>query len=125
MRVARRVRFDTDGEALLAPHLFSVLARLTTGPHTSGELATIEQVSAPTMSRAVGQLVDLGLIERSADEHDGRLVRLSLTPQGSDLVTSERARRDAWMTERLEGLSAEERDLLARATTLLEQVVCR
>lgn len=121
MRVARRVRFDADN--MLAPHLFSVLARLAEEPLTVGELAAIERVSAPSMSRTVAQLDEQGLVTRSSDEHDGRLVRLSLTDEGADLVTSERARRDAWMTERLEGLAADERDLLRRATEILESVV--
>ncbi|SOC56410.1 MarR family winged helix-turn-helix transcriptional regulator [Ornithinimicrobium cerasi] len=121
MRVARRVRFDADNT--VAPHLFSVLARLAEEPRTVGELACIEKVSAPSMSRAVAQLVEPGLVERHSDEHDGRLVRLSLTDAGREVVRTERARRDAWMTERLEGLSAEERDVLRRATAILESVV--
>jgi DNA-binding MarR family transcriptional regulator len=121
MRVARRVRYDADNT--VAPHLFSVLARLFEEPRTVGELACIEKVSAPSMSRAVAQLVEQGLVARHSDEHDGRLVRLSLTGTGREVVGLERARRDAWMTERLEGLSAEDRQVLRRATTILESVV--
>lgn len=123
MRVARRVRFDADN--MIAPHLFSVLARLAEEPRTVGELAGIERVSAPSMSRAVAQLDEQGLVTRSSDEHDGRLVRLSLTDQGAELVASERARRDAWMTERLERLDPEERDVLRRASAILEAVMER
>lgn len=121
MRVARRVRFDADNA--LAPHLFSILARLSVEPRTVGELATSEQVSAPSMSRAVGQLCDQGMVRREADEHDGRVVRLSLTDEGRELVRVERANRDAWMTARLEALTAEQRRVLAEATDLLEAVM--
>lgn len=123
MRVARRVRFDAD--TVVPPHLFSILARLVAQPRTVGELAAMERVSAPTMSRAVAQLTDQGYVVRSADEHDGRLVRLSLTPEGSTLVTEERANRDAWMAERLEGLSAKDQTLLRRATDLIEEILSR
>lgn len=123
MRVARRVRFDADNT--IAPHRFSVLVRLLDEPRTLGELADIEQVSPPSMSKAVGQLVDQGYVERSADPDDGRLVRLSLTTAGRSTVERERAHRDAWMTSRLEGLAEADRDLLRRATVLLEELVRR
>ena len=121
MRVARRVRFDADNT--FPPHQFSVLVRLLGQPRTSGELAHVEQVSAPTMSRTVGQLVDQGYVARATDPDDGRSVRLSITPEGVEVVRRERAHRDAWMTARLEGLSAEDRDLLRRATALVEVVL--
>lgn len=121
MRVARRVRFDADNT--VAPHLFSILARLAEQPRTVGELACIEKVSAPSMSRAVSQLDEQGLVARHSDEHDGRLVRLSLTGAGRAVVATERARRDAWMTERLEGLSADDREVLLRATQILDTVL--
>lgn len=123
MRVARRVRFDADNT--IAPHLFSVLVRLLAEPRTVGELAQIEQVSAPSMSKAVGHLVDQGYVERSADPDDGRLVRLSLTERGRTTVERERAHRDAWMTTRLDGLAEADRDVLRRATALLEELVRR
>lgn len=121
MRVARRVRFDADNT--IAPHLFSVLVRLQDEPRTLGELAAIEQVSAPSMSRAVGQLVDLGYVDRSPDPDDGRLVRLSLTDDGRVTVERERAHRDAWMTARLEGLAVQDRELLRRAADLIEELL--
>lgn len=120
MRITRRVRFDSGGE--IVPHLFSVLVRLVSEPRTVGELATIERVSAPSMSRSVGQLTEAGYVVRSPDEHDGRLVRLSITRTGEELVERERARRDAWMTQRLERLTPRELSLLREAADLLEQV---
>ena len=121
MRVARRVRFDADNT--IAPHHFSVLVRLHEQPRTLGELAAIEQVSAPSMSRSVGQLADQGYVVRSPDPDDGRLVRLSLTAQGREVVEREREHRDAWMAARLEGLSEDDRALLRRATDLVEQIL--
>lgn len=123
MRVARRVRYDADNT--IPPHLFSILVRLAEQPRTVGELATIEQVTAPSMSRAVTQVCGSGWAERSADEHDGRLVRLTLTPEGEQTVRRERAHRDAWMTARIENLAAADRVLLRRATDLIEGLLER
>ncbi|WP_151525672.1 MarR family winged helix-turn-helix transcriptional regulator [Serinicoccus kebangsaanensis] len=118
MRVARRVRFDVGNT--IAPHHFSVLVRLHEQPRTLGELAAIEQVSPPSMSRSIDQLADLGYVVRSPDPDDGRLVRLSLTGEGRDVVGRERELRDAWMAARIEGLSDADRTVLRRATDLLE-----
>ncbi|CAN5348758.1 MarR family transcriptional regulator [soil metagenome] len=121
MRVSRRVRFEATDE--VAPHQFSVLARLDEGPETLGELATRERVRAPSMSRTVGALVDLGLIERSADPDDGRVVRLALTDDGHRALQQERGHRDAWMALRLRGLSEQDTTTLRAATALLERIV--
>lgn len=121
MRVARRVRFDADNT--FAPHQFSVLVRLHEKPRTLGEVAGIEQVSAPTMSRTVSQLVDQGYVDRVEDPSDRRSVRLSLTEEGTQVYLRERAHRDAWMTARLEGLTAEDRELLRHATDLVNALV--
>lgn len=123
MRVARRVRYDAGNT--VPPHLFSVLVRLAEEPRTVGELAGIEQVSAPSMSRTVGQLCDGGYVVRMADEHDGRLVRLALTTLGEQTVRTEREHRDRWITERLENLSVSDQQLLQRAAELLEELVAR
>lgn len=120
MRVSRRVRFETT--STIAPHQLSVIVRLAQSSYTSGELAAIERVSAPSMSRTVGALVELGLVERATDSEDGRVVRLSLTAAGRNQLDEHRARRDAWMHERLEGLTTQERELLASASELLNRV---
>ncbi len=123
MRVARRVRFESAAE--IAPHQFSVLARLDTAPTSVGDLAAQEQISAPSMSRTVTGLDKLGCVERSADPSDGRVVLVALTERGSQVLAVERAHRDAWMSARLEDMSLQEQEILRQATELLERVVAR
>ena len=120
MRIARRVRFESD--SAVAPHQFSVLVRLDEGPRTPKELAAIEKVSAPSMSRTVTALVDLGLVARADDPTDGRQVILSLTPAGLATIKETRRKRHQWFATRLEALTDEERALLVEATALLERV---
>lgn len=120
MRLSRRVRFETT--STIAPHQLSVIVRLSHSSYSSGELAAIERVSAPSMSRTVGALVELGLVERAPDSDDGRVVRLSLTEAGQRELDVHRARRDAWMNERLDRLTEQERELLATASELLNRV---
>jgi DNA-binding MarR family transcriptional regulator len=121
MRVSRRVRFESAQDT--APHQFSVLARLEAGPAAVGDLAEVERVRAPSMSRTVAGLQEAGLVCRDVDPADGRVALISLTEHGKETLARERARRDAWMAHRLEGLAAEDRETLREATVLLDQVL--
>ncbi len=120
MRISRRVRFESRTD--VAPHQFSVLVRLEGGPRTPKELAEIEQVSAPSVTRTVNTLVERALVARSDDPTDGRQVILSLTAQGRQTIKETRRRRDLWLATRLEHLTDAERALLVDATALLERV---
>ena len=120
MRISRRVRFESTDA--LAPHQFSVLARLEGTPRTPGELAEIERVSAPSMTRTVGALVARGLVERTDDPADRRQVILSLTPAGVTMLKDSRRRRDAWMSVRVGHLSRAEQDILRQASVILTKV---
>lgn len=120
MRISRRVRFESTTD--VAPHQFSVLVRLESGPRTPKEIAEIEQVSAPSVTRTVGALVERGLVARSDDPTDGRQVILSLTAEGRQTIRETRRRRDQWLATRLEHLTDSERALLVEATALLERM---
>lgn len=121
MRISRRVRFENTGD--VAPHQFSVLARLSeTDRMTPGELADAERVSAPSMTRTVNALVERGLVERGGCAQDGRQVRLTLTAAGRALLRATRRRRDEWMIARLSRLDPDEQDLLRRAAAVLARV---
>ena len=120
MRISRRVRFESTDD--LAPHQFSVLNRLEQAPCTPGELAEIERVSAPSMTRTVGRLVELGLVERTADPSDRRQVILSLTPAAVTVLRDIRRKRDAWMSVRVGHLTPAEQDVLEQAAVILTRV---
>ena len=120
--VSRRVRYDNCHE--IPPHHFSVLAKLAMGAATTaGELARIEEVSAPSMTRTVNGLVDAGLVARTPDPADGRRHLLALTPDGEEMVRRTRASRDDWMVRRLQNLSPDELATLRAATDILQKVI--
>lgn len=120
MRISRRIRFESTHE--VPPHQFSVLARLEEAPRTPGELAEIERVSPPSMTRTVAALVERGLVARTADPSDGRQVILSLTPEARRVLREIRRRRDQWMTVRVKSLTPEEQDILRQAASILSRV---
>jgi len=120
MRISRRVRFESTQD--VAPHQFSVMARLEDNALTPRELAGIERVSPPSMTRTVAGLVERRLVTRTDDPLDGRQVFISLTAEGISLLSETRRRRDAWMASRLKGISADEREVLVKATAILTRV---
>ena len=120
MRISRRVRYESSHD--VAPHQFSVLCRLEEAPRTPGELAEIERVAKPSMTRTVGALVERGLVLRQDDPLDRRSVILSLTEDGRRSIAGIRRKRDAWMASRVATLTPEEQDVLARATVILAKV---
>jgi DNA-binding MarR family transcriptional regulator len=120
MRLARRLRYErTEHELSFGQR--SVLATLYRhGAMTAGALADHEQVRPPSMTKTVGCLLEAGYISRTPSEQDRRQIVVDLTEAGRTLLVADRARRDQWLAERLRSLTPEERDLLARATPLLE-----
>src|ERR671932_1291336 len=52
------------------------------------ELAALERVSVPGMSKFVGRLEESGLVQRAAVAGDQRRVGLSLTPAGHKVLRS-------------------------------------
>jgi DNA-binding MarR family transcriptional regulator len=120
MRISRRVRFESTDN--LAPHHFSVLVRLEEGVRTPRELADIEKVSPPSMSRTIGCLEEDGMLTRSAAPDDGRSVLVSITPAGRAALAAAREQRNEWMSSRLAALTPEERETLRRATAILAKV---
>jgi len=121
-RTHRRLRSQI-GDVDLSYVQYSVLVVLTRqGPMTPGRLAELEGVQPPTMTRTVGSLAELGLVSKAPDPTDGRQVLVALTPAGVAEVKETRRRRDAWITARLATLTAEDREVLARAAVLLKEI---
>ena len=121
-RLNRRLRVDSA--AVLPPLQSSVLVTLETHePLRLSELARREAVTPPTMSRVLAALDEAGLLVRTPDPQDGRSSLVSITDEGSELLTAVRARKDAFLARRLRRLSAEERATLRRASDILEKLL--
>jgi len=121
MRLARRLRQESAGAITLSQ--LSALATVEHhGPLSLGELADIERVAPPSMTRIAAHLEERGLVARSTDSTDRRVARLAITDAGSSLLRQTRTRRDAFLAHRLSTLSDEEREILARALPILERL---
>ena len=72
------------------------------------ELASVERMSVPGMSKFIARLEQAGLVQRAAVEGDQRRIGLSLTPAGDKVLRSVKSRRTAWLSSRLRQLDPAE-----------------
>jgi DNA-binding MarR family transcriptional regulator len=105
---------------------FSQLSALTSlqlaGALTPRELADVERVQPPTMTKIVGKLEDLGLVARTPHPTDRRQVILAATEQGRVVYAQFEKARNEWLALQLAELTPDERDTLERAAQILQQV---
>jgi DNA-binding MarR family transcriptional regulator len=79
------------------------------------ELASVERMSVPGMSKFISKLEEAGLVQRAPVEGDQRRVGLSLTPAGQKVLRSVKSKRTAWLAARLRQLEPEQLDALDAA----------
>lgn len=118
----RRLRHSADDELTFSQ--VSVLVRLERdGPCTPGALAAAESMRAQSMGAIVESLVALGLVTRSADEHDRRRVVVSLSALGRASLTGVRQNKARRLSAAINSeLTADEVRELHRAIPLLERI---
>jgi DNA-binding MarR family transcriptional regulator len=121
-RLNRRLR-QTRPVGELTQNQLSVLGSLElAGALTPRELSDAERVQPPTMTKVLAKLEERGLIQRAPHPTDGRQVLLSATETGRAVLLEQRRVKAEWLTRRLAGLTAEDREVLARAAEILDRV---
>jgi DNA-binding MarR family transcriptional regulator len=126
-RLARRLRVERLGlggtETVLSDIQLAALAALDRHEAmTPGELAEHEKVQPPSMTRVIAVLEERNLVRRAAHPTDRRQVILTVTAEGRALVNRVRRRREAWLAQRLQELTPEERTILRSAAPILEKL---
>ena len=123
MRLRRRLANERHPDNELSLGAMAVLGCLyRNGELTVGELATHERVKPPSMTRTVNCLEEDGYVSRRPHDTDGRQVVVVLSDRGRDTVLADRARRDAWLNQRLRELTADERAVLRKAAPILDRL---
>lgn len=121
LRLSRRLRQESVGE--ITPSQLSALTAVARkGEVTLGELAAIERIAPPTMTRIAARLEDQGFVERHVDPADRRVARLAASKTGLALLDTIRNRRDAYLAARLRDFDDEELAVLEAAVPLLERL---
>lgn len=86
------------------------------------DLAALERMSAPGMSKYVARLEAAGLLAREAGA-DRRRVGLRVTPEAERVLRSVKSRRTAWLAARLRGLSPDELEAVDAAIEPLQKLI--
>ena len=121
-RLQRRLRQESLGG--LSPAQASALGSVGRhGSPTLGELAALEQVQPPTMTRIVASLQDSGMVTRVTDVTDRRSARVRITPNGRRALERIRTLKNAFLIRRLAELGPEEQAGAAELVALLEHLV--
>jgi DNA-binding MarR family transcriptional regulator len=122
IHLLRGVRKE-DVRAGVGPARLSVLSVLVFGgPARLSDLARIEQVRPPTMSKIVAGLEQRGLVKRRPNPRDARVASIEATARGTKLLQDGRRRRVARLAKSLQGLAVAEIELLGRAAAIIERV---
>ena len=122
MRFSRRLRNQRVDQSVTLTHLAALSTLERHGAMSPGELAGHERVQPPSMTRVVVALEGMGLVTRSPHPTDGRQVVIDLTPAAEELLTAEARAREAWLTDTLEQLSAQERTVLREAAVIMDEL---
>jgi DNA-binding MarR family transcriptional regulator len=93
------------------------------GPRRITELAELEGLAQPTITILIKQLEEKGLVARTRQSGDGRVVHVNLTENGSVALEDYRGRLRAVLGGYLAEIADEQVEALATATETLAQLV--
>ena len=123
IHLLRRLRVEDEALGISAPRLSVLSVLVFAGPRRIGELARIEQVEPPTMTRLVDGLVRDGLAIREPDPDDARAVRVRATPTGARTLRRGRAQRVETLERVLATLSPADLATLGHGVDVLERIL--
>ena len=123
LHLLRRLAQDDRATGVSAPRLSALSALVFGGPRTIGELASLEGVTPPTMTRLVAAMVADGLVDRREDPADRRVVRVQASATGRSLLLAGRDRRVATLAAMVKPLTAKERRRLDAAAATIERML--
>ncbi|OKJ47554.1 MarR family transcriptional regulator [Micromonospora sp. TSRI0369] len=121
-RLNRRVRQARPVGDLTVTQLSALTSLKLAGALTPRELADVERVQPPTMTKIVAKLEERGLVQRTPHPTDGRQVILAATEGGRAVLEQFERARNEWLATRLADLTEDERETLRRAADILQGI---
>jgi len=122
IHLLRRLRKQDEAIGLTAARMSALSVVVFAGPVTIGQLADAEQVSGPTITRLLAGMERDGLLTRTRDTGDRRVVWIKASPKGTRLLQEGRRRRIAALADDLASLDPADLALLAKAAELIERI---
>ncbi len=122
IHLLRRLRIR-DRESGIGPAQLSALSVLVFGgPKSLAELAEIEQVKPPTMSRIVAGLERSKLVKSEAEKDDARRIRIAPTAKGEKVMWEGRQRRVEMLADLIADLSARDVQKLGEIAETMDRI---
>jgi DNA-binding MarR family transcriptional regulator len=122
LRIARRLRSQRVNTAATLSQLSALSTVAKCGPLSAGEIATVEQVQPPSMTKILAALEHSGWVQRSSHPDDRRQSIIAITPAGCELLSEEARARDEWLAKRLVELSEDDLRKLTEAVDVLDRL---
>jgi DNA-binding MarR family transcriptional regulator len=122
-RLNRRLRQARPVGDLTVAQLSALTSLRLAGSMTPRELAEVERVRPPTMTKILGKLEERGLVGRTPHPTDRRQVVIAPTGQGRAVLAGFERARHTWLARQLADLPSEDRQTLLRAAEILQRIV--
>jgi DNA-binding MarR family transcriptional regulator len=122
LRAARRIRSQRVNTSATLSQLSALATVRKCGPLSAGEVASIERVQPPSMTKILAALEASGWVQRAAHPEDRRQSIISITPAGRALLEAETRARDEWLSNRLVEFSEAELQILRDAVAVLDRL---
>ncbi|PSL43276.1 MarR family transcriptional regulator [Salsuginibacillus halophilus] len=89
------------------------------------EIAAKLAVKKPNLTPLLNTLTEKGFISRKKDEHDGRVMYITLTETGRRFLDEKKGELQIKVADRLASLSAEDQAKLGRAVADMHEVISK
>lgn len=123
VHLLRRLHKEDAALGVSSTRLSALSVLVLGGPRTLGQLADAEGVTDPSMTRLVTAMEADGLVARSRSKDDGRLVIISATDRGAELLHRGRDQRVAVLADLVRGLPDADQRRLDEASAILDDLV--
>ncbi len=120
-RVGRILRQQAD-DSLPYPQISLLFCISRSEPVTPSQLATLERVTPPSVTRSLDTLEHLGFVSREPSPRDRRVSVIRLTIEGHRECARLLHSRDVWLSDHLTHLSSAELTKLIELTPVLEKL---
>jgi len=122
-RLNRSLRFTQAQKDLSSSNREVLMAIARAGSIRLSDLAKEEGLNPTMLSRIIAKLEASGMVARTSDPTDARVIHLSATPEGLALRETIRNERTDALLFALGRLSKEDKKTLSAATPVLENIV--
>lgn len=122
LRAARRIRSQRVNTTATLSQLSALATVHKCGPLSAGEIAAVERVQPPSMTKILAALEASGWVARASHPDDRRQSIISITEAGRQMMAEETRARDEWLAERLVDFSAEDIQKLRDAVSVLDRL---